>query len=203
MREIALHEIAVDDPPQNSFGPFTKVAKLRIEKPVHWPHHRGGWKYVCDLLARELHASDGIRFVSSVEDEIAEERTIDEPWVGFLHQVPQHDLKWFPDLERLLQRACWKASVSSCQGIFVLSSVIKNYLQSQKVPVPVARVCYPVEAPANLFSFDAFTACSAKRLLFVGEYLRNFQAFYDLDAPDWSKELLASERALKGKRPAK
>jgi glycosyltransferase involved in cell wall biosynthesis len=177
-----------------SLGPFTKIAKLRIQNPKHWEHHRGGWKYVCSLFARELHADDGIHFVSAVEDEIAEERVINEPWVGFLHQVPKHSYRWFPDLERLLQRECWKDSLPNCRGIFVLSSVLKDYLRAQSLKVPIARVLYPVEEPERLFSFDCFAVSKKKRLLFVGEYLRNFQAFYDLKASGWSKQLLANER---------
>src|SRR5690242_15508776 len=92
----------------NAFGPYTNARKLNIGKPTPWPHHRGGWKYVCRLLLEHLHCEGGVRFVAAVEDEIFEGKVISEPWVGFVHQVPKHNLRWFPDLERLLANECWK-----------------------------------------------------------------------------------------------
>jgi glycosyltransferase involved in cell wall biosynthesis len=179
---------------EQAFGPFSNIPKLRVVNPKEWEHHRGGWKYVCSLL-KQLHADDGVRFISAVEDEIAEERPIEEPWVGFLHQVPKHTLRWFPDLERLLKHETWQRSLPYCQGLFVLSSVLSDYLRP-RLSVPVARVFYPTEAATRLFDQRAFAAAEPRRLLFIGEYMRNFQDFYDLSAPGWSKELLVSERAL-------
>jgi hypothetical protein len=127
----------------DSFGPFTDARKLDASTLTPWQHHRGGWKYVCHLLLEYLHCEGGVRIIGSVEDEIAERKVIAQPWVGFVHQVPKHNLRWFPDLDRLLNDECWKASVQNCLGIFVLSTYVKNYLQSQGCPVPVARLFYP------------------------------------------------------------
>ena len=81
-----MGKVKSEDPVQQPFGAFSEIAKLRVENLKEWDHHRGGWRYVCALL-RKLHSEDGLRFISSVEDEIAEEHPIEEPWVGFLHQV--------------------------------------------------------------------------------------------------------------------
>ncbi len=177
----------------DSFGPYTAARKLNTGTLTPWRHHRGGWKYVCRLLSEHLHCDEGVRFIGSVEDEIAERKVIAEPWVGFVHQVPKHNLRWFPDLERLLNDECWKASAQNCMGIFVLSTYVKDYLQSQLCPVPIARLFYPVETTDRLFSFDRFANGKQKRLVCGGEFLRNFQAFYDLNAPGFSKQLLVHE----------
>jgi len=34
-------------------------AKLRLERPVFWDHHRGGWRDVVNVLHQRLSAPDG------------------------------------------------------------------------------------------------------------------------------------------------
>jgi glycosyltransferase involved in cell wall biosynthesis len=172
---------------------FTPARKLNAGNLAPWRHHRGGWKFVCGLIAEYLHCEDGVRFIGSVEDEVAEHRIITEPWVGFIHQVPKHDLKWFPDLERLLKDECWKASAQNCLGLFVLSDYVKNYLESAGCKIPVARILYPAEPTDRFFCLDRFLARSPRRVVSGGEFLRNFQPFFDLQAPGFSKQMLVHE----------
>jgi glycosyltransferase involved in cell wall biosynthesis len=176
-----------------TLGPFTPARKLNAANLAPWQHHRGGWKFVCRLIAEHLHCDDGVRFIGSVEDEVAERRIIAEPWVGFIHQVPKHNLQWFPDLERLLKDGYWKASAQNCLGLFVLSSYVKNYLQSAGCDIPIARVLYPAEPTDRLFSLDGFLARSPRRIVSGGEFLRSFQPYFDLKAPGFSKQLLVHE----------
>src|SRR5260221_14679032 len=100
--------------------PHAGARKLAASTLTPWQHHRGGWKSVCRLRSEYLHCKGGVRIIGSVEDEIAERRVIAKPWVGFVHQVPKHNLRWFPDLDRLLNDDCWKARLQKCLGIFVL-----------------------------------------------------------------------------------
>jgi glycosyltransferase involved in cell wall biosynthesis len=176
-----------------TFGSFTPARKLNAAQLAPWQHHRGGWKFVCRLIAEHLHSADGVRFVGSVEDEVTERRIIAEPWVGFVHQVPRHDLRWFPDLERLLKDEYWKASAQNCLGLFVLSTYVKDYLQSAGCEIPVARILYPAEPTDRLFCLDRFFARSPRRLVSGGEFLRNFQPFFDLKAPGFAKQLLVHD----------
>src|SRR3984893_9231977 len=99
-----------------TLGSFTPARKLNAGNLAPWSHHRGGWKFVCRLIVEHLHCDDGVRFIGSVEDEVAERRIIAEPWVGFIHQVPKHDLKWFPELERLVKLKSWKVVDGNCVG---------------------------------------------------------------------------------------
>ena len=176
-----------------TIGPFTPARKLNAANLTPWQHHRGGWKFVCGLIAEHLHCEDGVRFIGSVEDEVAKRLVVAEPWVGFIHQVPKHNLKWFPDLERLLEDEYWKVSAQNCLGLFVLSSYVKDYLQGAGCKIPIARVFYPAEPTQRLFSLDRFLARSPRRIVSGGEFLRNFQPYYDLKAPGFSKQLLVHE----------
>jgi glycosyltransferase involved in cell wall biosynthesis len=176
-----------------SLGPFIPARKLNAGNLTPWRHHRGGWKFICRLIAEHLHCEDGVRFIGSVEDEVAERRIIAEPWVGFIHQVPKHNLRWFPDLERLLKDEYWKASAQNCLGLFVLSTYVKDYLVSAGCEIPVARILYPAEPTGRFFSLDRFFARSPRRIVSGGEFLRNFQPFFDLKAPGFSKHLLLHE----------
>ena len=176
---------------------LTFARKLRAEKPYTWNHHRGGWTYVGQLVKENLHTPDGVLFVSAFEDEMWMRRyykqgPITEPWVGFIHQMPYHHLTFW-DLDRLVQLSEWKESIKHCLGLWTLTDYQKNFLQQKGVPVPIAKVFYPVEPPVELFSYDNFVNNSEKQLLFVGEFLRNFQAFYDLDVPGYEKLLLQYE----------
>jgi len=176
-----------------TLGPYIPTRKLNAGNLTPWQHHRGGWKFVCGLIAEHLHCEDGVRLIGSVEDEVAERRIIAEPWVGFIHQVPKHNMRWFPDLERLLKNEFWKASAENCLGLFVLSSYVKDYLESAGCEIPIARIFYPAEPTQRLFSLERFLARRSRRIISGGEFLRNFQPYYDLKAPGFSKKLLVHE----------
>ena len=164
--------------------------KLRVSTASSWEHHRSGWAYVIKLIRDELHCDEGTTFVGSVDDEINDRRVIDQPWVGVVHQAPHNNLPWFDDLSRFIHNDVWLASKASCRGLFVLSTRVKRYLVENKIGVPVNRIFYPTPRPARLFSLSRFKESSKPKILFIGEYLRNFQAFYDLIAPEYEKVLL-------------
>jgi endoglucanase len=167
--------------------------KLKLTNTPLWPHHRGGWTAAVSAIYEHLRAEDGTLFVSAVEEVIANDEILTEPWVGFVHQVPRTTLKWYPDLERLLAHPGWHKSVPHCRGIFTLSSYVRDYLVAERIPVPVTRILYPIEAPANGFSLQRYAAAERPIVLFVGEYLRNHQAFFDLPAAGHRKILLAPD----------
>lgn len=159
-----------------------------------WDNLRGGWNWVIDGVKNELHSDNGTLFFKAVEDIVNEGRPIKEPWVGFLHQVPKHNDKNFPDLERLLKNDTWKESVPYCQGIYVLSSYLKDYLIEKNIPVPVNMVYYPFDDNCKKFSLTRFNNKTPKKqVLFIGEYLRDFQSFYQLKADGYEKKLLRNE----------
>ena len=141
------------------------------------------------LVQESLHDEDGTLCISSVEDLVLDEVEINEPWVGFVHQVPKTTLKWFPDLERLLQSDHFRDKMlPTCKGLFVLSSVVKEYLLANwptEFPqgIPIARIWYPATPGWKPFSWDIFHQSNPKKVLFIGEYMRNYKAFNDLQLP--------------------
>jgi glycosyltransferase involved in cell wall biosynthesis len=160
--------------------------KLRVAHSVRWEHHRGGWTDVTDLLERQLSCPDGILTINALEETIFSGRVLSVPWVGFAHEVPHHDYE-FPDFARLQRLPAWKASVRKCRGLWVLSTHNKRYLESCGFSFPVSFVHYPTAEPAVKFSFAAFLDHASRPLLFIGEYLRVLQPFYDLVAPAYHK----------------
>jgi Glycosyl transferase family 2 len=163
--------------------------KLRLIQGPLWPEHREGWTYVQRILAEELCCDDGIAFVSSIEERLYNEGPITEPWVGMVHQVPVHDLPRYPDLTRLLQRDDWQASMKHCLGLWTLCDYNRVFLEQAGVNVPIGVLPYVTPLDRPKFDWDTFQS-SPRRLLHVGQYLRNFQTFYDLKLTGWEKLLL-------------
>jgi hypothetical protein len=173
--------------------------KIRVDKLVYWNHHRarGGWRYVVNLIKDHFHHPDGIRFVGAIEDELLEggahcDGPIKEPWVGFVHEVPHHQLNAL-DLDRLLRGRLWQESVECCRGIWSLTHYQIDYLRSGGVNVPMSHVYYPTDTPAQEFSYEKFVNNPARKLIMAGAFLRNFQAIYDLAAPGYQKVLLLDD----------
>ena len=73
-------------------------------------------------------------------------------------------------------------SLKNCHGLFALSDMVKQYL-AEHIPIPIAQVLYPITSfPEHLkFSWDKLEGETLQRVLFIGEFLRNFQAFHDLE----------------------
>ena len=171
--------------------PLRKKVKFE-EVPTEWKHHRGGWSFALNQL-RPLHASDGILLISAVEEWVFAEKTISEPWIGFVHQVARNNYPWYPDLERLVQNSTFLRSLDKCRGLFVFSHIGKEFLtRNIEKPVPIVSMLYPGTPFPEHFIFDwnRFEAQEKKRVLFIGEYLRNYQAFCDLVVPTTHQKYL-------------
>lgn len=164
--------------------PYPKKMKFETN-PTQWDHHRGGWTQVLSTLYQLSSPNgEGTLLVSAVEEWACNEEAITEPWIGFVHQVPRNNCPYYPDLERLVKDEYFLASLSKCHGLFVISEMVKSYLVANlPSPVPVAKILYPVTPfpREKMFEWSKFEV--SKRVLFIGEFLRNYQAFYDLEIP--------------------
>lgn len=173
---------------------FTHRRKLRLDNPIAWPHHRSGWADVVGLLQDQLHCSDGTKILTSFEESMVSGEVIDEPWVGFAHEVPHHG-RSFPDLARILLTDTWKYSKENCRGIWVLTTYQKNFLECQ-IECPVAVVRYPTAAATGVFDFGSYLRQARKTVVCIGEYLRDIAAFVRLDCPSHRKILIGAGDAL-------
>jgi hypothetical protein len=169
------------------------VPKFRMDRRFLWEHHRHGWGFVTDLIHKSYCCAGGTLFVNAVEDQFYYEGPLREAWVGILHQVPQTDLPLFPDLARLLEMPQWIESKPWCLGLWTLCDYTRQFLLQADIGVPVETLPYPAPDGMAQFDWDRFKRRARPRLLHVGEFLRNYQAFFDLDVPGWDKEFLVPE----------
>jgi hypothetical protein len=174
------------------------VPKLRVENPKSWPHHRGGWNVLMDHLTARLHAPDGTRLLSSVEHVIRDEGVVDEPWVGFVHQVPVNPWVRNLDLQQLVHNPAWTRSLESCLGLWVLSDYTRRFLRVWNVGVPVARVLMATPVPPLGFDPVRFQGLRPRRLLLSGWHLRDYRAFADLEVAGYERVVLAPHRPQPG-----
>ena len=167
--------------------------KIKFEvNPTVWNHHRGGWSKAFDVL-KSLYAPDGVLCLSSVEDVIGNNETIEEPWVGFIHQVPKNNWPLPLDNERLIKNQRFLQSLHFCQGIFTLSNCVKRFLvQNLPKNVPVVRLFHPTTPlpKGGCFDWEAFSGAEEKKILMIGMNLRDYQAFFDLAVPTPFKKYL-------------
>ncbi|XP_064607078.1 uncharacterized protein LOC135471691 [Liolophura sinensis] len=171
---------------------LSRCRKLRLENPTLWSHHFGGWTHTVGLIKQNLCCDDGLLFITSAEDLATEEaKVISEPWVGMVHQVPKNNYEWFPDLKRMVVDTTFRQSLMQCKGLFCLSSVVSDFLREHLPDVPVTRLLYPYTPTNSRFNkVDFFSRKNTTRVLFVGEYMRNFQYFFDLDLPPGFQKIL-------------
>jgi hypothetical protein len=169
-----------------------KSGRLKIVRPISWAHHNDGWRWIVQLLTEHLVDPNGTYCATAVEDELFVHGPIGEPWVGFVHQVPKQSLP-FPDLERLVQMTTWRASLPYCRGLWVLSEYVRCALRNLGVTVPIGLVRYATPTPTMYWAPEAMRT-GPREVYFIGGFLRNFQAFYDLDAGDRTKILFAPQK---------
>ena len=166
------------------------LRKIKLEDPKYltsW-NHRGGWGNVLKSL-EELAVPDGILCISALEEVGLRREVITEPWVGFVHHVPQSNLPNCPDLQRLLGSDYFIKSLPLCKGLFTISHIPQQYVQ-ERLSVPVAKLRYTLTPfpEEKLFDWKSFT--KTKRIVNVGMFLRNFQSIFDLKSPSEYKKIL-------------
>ncbi len=164
--------------------------RLLMKNSFAWPEHRDGWAYVESIFSDTMCCADGTVFVSSIEEQLYTIGPIKEDWVGIVHQVPRHGLTRYPDLQRLIAREDFVQSLPFCKGLWTLCDYTRRWLIEHEIRVPICVLPYVTPKDVRPFAWDEFVASEPRRLLHIGQYLRRFQSFYDLQVPSWQKLLL-------------
>lgn len=155
---------------------------FKLDSPM-WQHHRTGWKHVYPELAK-LTVQYHVIFNGHLDVYFSEGKHFTEPWIGFLHNVPDHfDLtgryKRFFSLDKTLNTEQWKISEKWCKGIYVLSPYLYNYLK-EKISLPLECLYLPSKIDCDLFSFNKFIE-NKKNLIMIGSWLRKTESIFEID----------------------
>ena len=191
------YKVPIGNRVSNDTIPVRYRAKLKPEAdPTVFGHHRGGWTHVVEGLVSQFYTKDGTVFISDVGTISSTKVVLTEPWVGVVHQTPKSNYPSFPDLEQMVQDEFFKQSLQTCRGLFVLSTVVKGYLAPRLPGTPICLVYYPLTPFCEEFKFSMakFEANPQRKVLFIGEFLRNFQAIFDLPTPSDLKKVLIKAR---------
>lgn len=177
------------------------MSKIKFGRQWLNGHHRSGWPYAMESL-RCLDDEDGVILEGFIEKKFAWGRDpgdryndfapYREPWIGFIHNPPNIP-EWFNlnqhSPEDIFNSERWLQSVAYCQGIFTLSSYLKEWLQSC-TSIPVCNLLHPTEIPTNKFSIEKYQQNSDKKLVQVGWWLRKYHTFFQLQLSRTRKVLL-------------
>lgn len=173
--------------------------KFIIKDQCVWNHHRSGWAYVINSIQRELCSIRGVLFEGYVDGLAVREATITEPWVGFVHNpitIPPEAYAIWPKMmavDKMLQSKMWHNSKDLCLGLFTLSQECCDYL-SEKTGLIVSKLLHPTE-PGIKFSVDRYLCNDDKKLISIGQWLRNFSEMPKIKT-DLRKVVLGTQSRL-------
>ena len=164
-----------------------------------WECHRSGWNACIAQMQEHLHDESTLTaLVPHVEAIFAENINIVEPWIGFVHNTPNHPESMWEmydrfgvDMNTFFESEDWKKCEPRCKGLFVMSNYAEKHIKTM-TRVPVETVYHPTEFPEIVFSPEKFIGNSNKRALFIGHWLRDYKSLYQIRTTNFTKTLLKS-----------
>lgn len=113
----------------------------------------------------------------------------EQDWFGVMH-VPLLTPNWAlysqNNLSKLYFMDKWQSALKKCKGIVVLSYHMKEQLEALYPSLNIFNLKHPIPANGPKFDFNSFK--KDPKLLLVGTWLRNFDAFYDSET--WLRKKL-------------
>jgi len=171
---------------------------LNITKSTSFSAHRSGWNYVMNNLMR-FNSFDKIMLDDFVditfgyryrENQIKQTIPYTKPWIGFIHHPPkicpwyEDDYREQIDIHNYMRTYEFSESMEKCEGIFVLSDYLKNYLKKNFdcfKKVPIFSLKHPTSFDSLLlWDYNKFRASGGRgtRVINVGYFLRTLSTIY-------------------------
>ncbi|MEO0445422.1 MAG: hypothetical protein AAF191_05030 [Verrucomicrobiota bacterium] len=161
--------------------------------------HRTGWISIVDALDKKFGGKKPPGFEDFIEAAFvwkpaeALRYTTGEPWAGIAHN-PRGDHPVVAALNlqpwNWIRGAAFRAARRSLQNLIVLSDHHANQLRANGFAKPITVILHPTTLDHEQWSEEEWIT-GGRRLLSVGQWLRNTEILHQLDYPDgFSPEIL-------------
>lgn len=173
--------------------------------------HRSGWQLVVNELLTE--------FDKNVKNDIIVDTYIDKtfhwnkyfykhkaiipytkPWIGFIHHT-FNDYNNNFNCHELLKNDLFLSSLQHCNCLIVMSHCLKKELDksflSMKMYVPITVIYHPTDFDVIPFQWSNFIINKQRKVIQVGNWLRNMYSIYTLQLPKTS--IVTQKAILKNK----
>ena len=168
-----------------------KIRLLRNFSPESITNH--DWRYV-GCLMNKLQVDCGVLLDDWYDFSYRDGIRHGEKWIGFLHAIQQPPKTHLFDLIPRLRSerpsgVRWKSlaeltldplflnSLEQCVGLFTLSRTNTIFLQD-RLSCPIESLPLIVPEPSSKFCYDEFI--KDPKIIHVGQYMRNYQSFFNL-----------------------
>jgi hypothetical protein len=180
-----------------------------IAQNVYRGTHRSGWQYVMDYLS-QLDSKTGVLFDGYLDRSFHWNLDIMktlglvpylQPWSGFIHHTALTGKNSPYNAALLLQKPEFIQSLASCQGLFVLSKSLRDWLRVKLdalgyVNLEIVVLTHPTEIPQQLFTIEKFLE-GDRQIVQIGGWMRDNFNIYKMDLGD--NKLKLNKAALRGK----
>jgi len=154
--------------------------RINVLDQAYWPHLRSGWP-VASKLILDFHNPNGVLFCDYLDGFFGSGFSMHRPWIGFFHNTPENHsstgaLYNFHDdrgLKALIDKKCFKKSLSKCMGLFTLSKYISDFLKSNIPSITIESLLLPTEDVEKKFNFKEFK--SDPSIVTVGHWQRLYE----------------------------
>ena len=166
--------------------------------------HRSGWQYIINNIYLQLNDSLSIKqplivdtFIDKTfnwNNEFYSSKKIipyTSPWIGFIHHT-YSDYNNNYNCSTLFTNTQFLNSLSNCKCLIVLtqylSKQIKTSIEQLNLPyfIPIINIVHPSNNPDIIFDWDTFLNNPNKKIIQIGNWLRNIFGIYRLDLPSTS-----------------
>lgn len=181
--------------------------------------HRSGWQFIVDNLVMELNNKSDIKTPIIIDTYV--DKTFHwnktfytdkgmipytQDWIGFIHHTYSYYNNHY-NCDVLFRDPDFIESLRNCKCLVVMSRYLKRQIEEslQKLvdkgtiekTVKVEAVMHPSETTENTFNWETFIQQPDKRVVQVGNWLRNVHALYQIELP--TDSIIKTKAVLKNK----